>query len=84
MAKTAGTARTGVRVGADRDKVAANPHRGQAAGRLVRPLDKLVQVAGRAVAQLANRQVVQVVVLLCRLRRNTVPVVAVVDGQSSH
>jgi hypothetical protein len=69
-------------VDADRVKVAVNPHRVRAEDRLVRVLDKLAQVEGRhelvalrAVVQLANRRVAQVVVLLlCQLRRSIVPV----------
>ena len=76
--------RTAVRADADRDKVAVNPHRERAAGRPVRPQDKLALVAGRAVAHPANRQVEQVAVPRCRLRHNTVPAGVDVDEHSGH
>jgi hypothetical protein len=84
MDKTAGMARIAARADADRDKVAVNPHRGRAAGRLVRPLDKLALAVDRAVAHPANRQVEQVAVLRCPLQRNTAPAGVVVDEHSSH
>ena len=52
--------------------------------RRVLPPDKLAQVAGRAVAQPANRRVVQVAVLLCRLQHNIVPAGVVVDERSGY
>ena len=74
---------------AGKGRVVVNRHRVPVADSRVQAQDKLVlaavrhaPVVRRAVAQVANRQVVQVVVLLYRLERNTVPVGAVVDGHN--
>jgi hypothetical protein len=73
-------------VGADRDKVAVNPHRAPAADNPARGQDKLAQAGGRhepvvlrVVERAANRRVEQGTELQFRPALNTVPAEEVVN-----